>query len=258
MISVRNPPKEKAWNFSYHQEISGFFVLKLTIYWSMGFIVGIIFRITSQCFVMLYYHGFVWFPNIRDPSWLSSNHSLIAVILLSVVNFCCQKKYSVRALLRWLKNIQCCSQSFKRFLFFLFGCFGINVHRSLDVFMPHNRLDNLQVGLFFAKPCTECVTQIVCRKVWKQNRITVLFLWCHFFARIVICNDSLDSTIYRFSSLHDNSILIVKQKVKFRICPSEFSNVQFMALITEYERILDSVQKSHSLPKQPCQFCKQL
>jgi hypothetical protein len=40
MISVRNPPKEKARNFSYHQEISGFFVLKLTIYWSMGFIVG--------------------------------------------------------------------------------------------------------------------------------------------------------------------------------------------------------------------------
>ena len=45
---------------------------------------------------------------------------------------------------------------------------------------------------------------------------------------------------------------------KFKICPSEFSNVQFMALITEYERIPDSVQKSHSLPKQPCQFCKQL
>ena len=40
MISVRNPSKEKARNFSYHQEISGFFVLKLTIYWSMGFIVG--------------------------------------------------------------------------------------------------------------------------------------------------------------------------------------------------------------------------
>jgi len=59
MISVRNPSKEKARNFSYHQEISGFFVLKLTIYWSMGFIVGIIFRITSQRFVMLYYHCFM-------------------------------------------------------------------------------------------------------------------------------------------------------------------------------------------------------
>lgn len=198
---------------------------------------------------------------IPKYSWSFVIHHYFRVFdvnLLSLEEFCCQKKYSVRALLRWLKNIQCCSQSFKRFLFFLFGCFGINVHRSLDVFMPHNRLDNLQVGLFFAKPCTECVTQIVCRKVWKQNRITVLFLWCRFFARIVICNDSLDSTIYRFSSLHNNSILIVKQKVKFRICPSEFSNVQFMALITEYERIPDSVQKSHSLPKQPCQFCKQL
>ena len=108
-------------------------------------------------------------------------------------------------------------------LVFLFGCFGINVHRSLDVFMPHNRLDNLQVGLFFAKPCTECVTQIVCRKVWKQNRITVLFLWCHFFALIVICNDSLDSTIYRLR-IGDIAETATKDKschsVNFNIVPA--------------------------------------
>ena len=53
MISVRNPPKEKVWNFSHYQEIPDFFVLKLTIYWSMGFIVGILILCALQGFVML-------------------------------------------------------------------------------------------------------------------------------------------------------------------------------------------------------------
>ena len=35
-----NPSKEKAWNFSVHQEVSGFVLLKLEIYCSIGFIVG--------------------------------------------------------------------------------------------------------------------------------------------------------------------------------------------------------------------------
>lgn len=163
----------------------------------MGFIVGTLFGTDSQHFVMLYYHCFMWsqiFVILRDSPLLSCIWCQFAVLGRILLSEEILSKSS-SSLIK--KNIQCCSQSFKRFLFFLFGCFGINVHRSLDVFMPHNRLDNLQVGLFFAKPCTECVTQIVCRKVWKQNRITVLFLWCPFFARIVICNDSLDSTIYR-------------------------------------------------------------
>ena len=40
VVFAGNPPKEKAQNFSVYQEVSGFFVLKLEIYWSMGFIVG--------------------------------------------------------------------------------------------------------------------------------------------------------------------------------------------------------------------------
>ena len=36
-----------------------FYIVATTQNKSIGFIVGIIFRITSQCFVMLYYHGFV-------------------------------------------------------------------------------------------------------------------------------------------------------------------------------------------------------
>ena len=40
VVFAGNSPKEKARNFSVHQEVSGFVILKLEIYWSMGFIVG--------------------------------------------------------------------------------------------------------------------------------------------------------------------------------------------------------------------------
>ena len=40
VVFTGNPSKEKARNFSVHQKVSGFVLLKLEIYWSMGFIVG--------------------------------------------------------------------------------------------------------------------------------------------------------------------------------------------------------------------------
>jgi len=40
VASAGNSAKEKAQNFSVHQEVSGFVILKLEIYCSIGFIVG--------------------------------------------------------------------------------------------------------------------------------------------------------------------------------------------------------------------------
>ena len=40
VVFAGNSSKEKAWNFSVHQEVSGFVILKLEIYCSIGFIVG--------------------------------------------------------------------------------------------------------------------------------------------------------------------------------------------------------------------------
>ena len=40
VVFAGNPSKEKARNFSVHQEVSGFILLKLEIYCSIGFIVG--------------------------------------------------------------------------------------------------------------------------------------------------------------------------------------------------------------------------
>ena len=46
--------------------------------------------------------------------------------------------------------------------FFLLGRLGINVHRGLNVFMLHDRLDDLQVGLFFRKAlCRTCAADDV-------------------------------------------------------------------------------------------------
>ena len=54
VIFAGNPSKEKARNFSAYQEVSGFFVLKLEIYWSMGFIVGTGQRRLTNGFIFLY------------------------------------------------------------------------------------------------------------------------------------------------------------------------------------------------------------
>jgi len=40
VVFAGNPSKEKTRNFSLHQEVSGLVLLKLEIYWSIGFIVG--------------------------------------------------------------------------------------------------------------------------------------------------------------------------------------------------------------------------
>lgn len=80
--------------------------------------------------------------------------------------------------------------------FFLLGRLGINVHRGLNVFMPHDRLDDLQVSLFFAKPCAERVPQMMCRKVRQQNRFAMLLLCFCFLARIVVCNDAFNGTAH--------------------------------------------------------------
>ena len=80
--------------------------------------------------------------------------------------------------------------------FFLLGRLGINVHRGLNVFMPHDRLDDLQVGLFFAKPCAERVPQMMCRKVRQQNRFAMLLLCFCFLARIVVCNNAFNGTAH--------------------------------------------------------------
>lgn len=90
VVFAGNPSKEKAWNFSVHQEVSGFVSLKLEIYCSIGFIVGILSEISLQRFVMLHNRVFTCNPGIHNPSWFAA----ILVVLLSI---CCPwKNFAVR------------------------------------------------------------------------------------------------------------------------------------------------------------------
>ena len=45
--------------------------------------------------------------------------------------------------------------------FGLLGGFRVNLHRSADVPVSHDVLNNLQVGLIFAQPGAECVPEIM-------------------------------------------------------------------------------------------------
>ena len=90
VVFAGNSPKEKAWNLSYHQEVSGFSNCKLEIYCSIGFIVGILSGTGLQCFVMLHNRIFTCVPGIHNPSWF-------AVILVVLLSICCPwKNFAVR------------------------------------------------------------------------------------------------------------------------------------------------------------------
>jgi len=54
VVFAGNLSKEKARNFSVHQEVSGFILLKLEIYCSIGFIVGTGQGKLTQGFIFLY------------------------------------------------------------------------------------------------------------------------------------------------------------------------------------------------------------
>ena len=80
------------------------------------------------------------YSRVFDVNLLSLENFLLSEEILSKSTSSLIKKSSSVAANR--SNDSC---------FFLFGCFGINVHRCLNVFMPHDRLDDLQVGLIFRK-----------------------------------------------------------------------------------------------------------
>ena len=68
VVFAGNSSKEKARNFSVYQEVSGFVFLKLEIYCSIGFIVGILSGTCLQRFVMLHNRVFICVPGIHNPS----------------------------------------------------------------------------------------------------------------------------------------------------------------------------------------------
>ena len=77
--------------------------------------------------------------------------------------------------------------------------------------MPHDRLDNLQIGFSFTKSCTKSVSQIVCRKVGEQHWLSMLFSCFYFFRRIVGRRYPLDCPI-DWLCIHYISITVTENK----------------------------------------------
>ena len=79
VVFAGNPSKEKARNFSVHQEVSGFILLKLEIYCSIGFIVGTGQGRLTNGFIFLYkpIHAASFFPfpyvTLRNSPQLTGN-----------------------------------------------------------------------------------------------------------------------------------------------------------------------------------------
>ena len=107
--------------------------------------------------------------------------------------------------------------------------------------MPHDRLDDLQVGLSFAKPCAERVPQMMCRKVRQQNYFPVLLLRFYFLARIVVCNDALDSAVHRLRIRNIAKAVAEDEAhhtINLHIVPARF----FLLLMQHFKGILHGIK----------------
>ncbi len=61
--------------------------------------------------------------------------------------------------------------------------------------MPHNFLNDLQVGFVLAEASAECVPQDVAAKLGQKNRVTIFFLRLGFFFLIIVCANRTDGTV---------------------------------------------------------------
>ena len=76
------------------------------------------------------------------------------------------------------------------FLLLFRGRFRIDIQRCLNILMPYDFLDHLDIGLVLTEPCTECMTQVMRRKTGDEFRLT-LFCLCTLFFHIIISVFSL-------------------------------------------------------------------
>ena len=81
--------------------------------------------------------------------------------------------------------------------FLFLGCLVVDIHCGLDVSMTHNFLNNFDVSFVLAEACAKSVSQVMCAKVWQQNRFTSFFLCRLGFFNITVtdnsCNCSIDN-----------------------------------------------------------------
>ena len=81
------------------------------------------------------------------------------------------------------------------------GGFCVNLHRGADILVSHDVLNDLQVGLIFAQPGAERVSEIMAGERRQQLRFP-LFLFGLFQFSFVVCHaDALDGTVDRLRVL---------------------------------------------------------
>lgn len=99
--------------------------------------------------------------------------------LMSIFQFCTftkgrfPKKY-----LYYVPKLLC-------FLLFQFCSFCVYIHRGFNIRMPHNWLNHFQICFTLAKSCTECMSDMMARKMRYQQWLPSGFLCFQNFLRII-------------------------------------------------------------------------
>ena len=81
------------------------------------------------------------------------------------------------------------------------GGFCVNLHRGADVPVSHDILNDLQVGLIFAQPGTECVPEIMAGERRQQLRFPLFLFGLFQLGFVVGHTDALDGAVDRLRIL---------------------------------------------------------
>lgn len=78
--------------------------------------------------------------------------------------------------------------------------------------MPHDFLNDFQVRLILAKPCAECMPQIVDAEMRQQHGLSLFLLRLLCFLKIAVSYDSVDHSVDCMRRQHF-SIAVLEHKV---------------------------------------------
>ena len=86
-------------------------------------------------------------------------------------------------------------QIFKGFFLFTLCRFCVYVHGSAYIAMPHNLLNDFDIGFILTKPCTKCMPKVMDGKMPDKNRLSVFLLCPLFLLPVVSCTYPFDCPV---------------------------------------------------------------
>lgn len=139
----------------------------------------------------------------------------------------------------------------KRLLLLPVCCFRVDIHCGLDIAMPHNGLDHLEIGLVLTKPRAERMPQNVTGKAGQKKRFPFFFCCCKNLLIVVGTYDSFDRCIHG-ARIGDIPEPVTEYKSFHSVDLRFIETVLLLLLVQHLESVKDHV---HHRNRPDARFC---